>query len=74
MALLIAATAQTHAARLFTRNINDFLCLDDLVDCFRIARRLETLKHAALACIISSSQSTWVDDDQPIKLSAYEMS
>jgi toxin FitB len=32
MDLLIAATAHAHSARLYTRNINDFLGLDDLVD------------------------------------------
>ncbi len=32
MDLLIAATAHAHSARLYTRNIADFLGLDDLVD------------------------------------------
>lgn len=32
MDLLIAATAHAHAARLYTRNINDFRGLDDLVE------------------------------------------
>jgi predicted nucleic acid-binding protein len=32
MDLLIAATAHAHSARLYTRNIDDFLGLDDLVD------------------------------------------
>jgi predicted nucleic acid-binding protein len=32
MDLLIAATAHTHSARLYTRNRDDFLGLDELVD------------------------------------------
>jgi toxin FitB len=32
MDLLIAATAHAHSARLYTRNINDFRGLDDLVE------------------------------------------
>lgn len=32
MDLLIAATAHAHAARLYTRNIDDFFGLDDLVE------------------------------------------
>jgi predicted nucleic acid-binding protein len=32
MDLLIAATAHAHSARLYTRNIDDFLGLDDLVE------------------------------------------
>ena len=32
MDLLIAATAHAHSARLYTRNINDFAGLENLVD------------------------------------------
>jgi len=32
MDLIIAATAHAHAARLYTRNIDDFVGLDDLVE------------------------------------------
>jgi hypothetical protein len=32
MDLLIAATAQAHSARLYTRNISDFRGLDDLIE------------------------------------------
>jgi toxin FitB len=36
MDLLIAATAHAHAARLYTRNADDFDGLDDLVDVVRV--------------------------------------
>ncbi|WP_231584601.1 type II toxin-antitoxin system VapC family toxin [Mycobacterium haemophilum] len=36
MDLLIAATAHAHSARLYTRNIDDFAGLDDLVDVVKV--------------------------------------
>ena len=35
MDLLIAATAHAHSARLYTRNVDDFVGLDDLVEVVR---------------------------------------
>jgi predicted nucleic acid-binding protein len=36
MDLLIAATAHAHSARLYTRNVDDFRGLDELVDVIEV--------------------------------------